>query len=343
MERQDYNLGRILKYENVAWFDEEDGAVKILDRRIYPVEEKFVICKTYQETAKAITDMVTQSGGPFSAAAMGMALAAYQLKNLDSKNYLLGMENAAFVLSHARPTTSGEMKKHTSESLSIFKQMLEKNYTANEIIIALKQNAIHQNNLRYKKNTEAGGKFADIVPDGSTILTQCFGETTVGGFLRRFKETKKNIKIICCETRPFFQGARLTASLADDMGFDTTIITDNTAAFLMSQQKIHFFVSAADLITENGFIINKIGTLQLSICANYFKIPYYVIGFPDVTYKTIKDVKIEYRNSEEIFYAMNSRITSKGNNIQAVYPAFDITPPNLCSGIVTDKGIVKYS
>nr|WP_253707334.1 S-methyl-5-thioribose-1-phosphate isomerase [Treponema sp. OMZ 799] len=238
--REDYNLGFLLQYENVAWFDEECGEVRILDRRIYPAKTEFCVCKTYPEVAKAIADMVTQSGGPFSAAAMGMALAAYEGKNLAKTEYLEFMKEAAYALSHARPTTSKAMQFVTAEALSLFESLIKNGTSSNDIIKALKQNAVDQNNDRYKKNTAAGAIFADLVPNGSSILTQCFGETTVGGYLRKFKESNKNIKVFCAETRPYFQGARLTASLAYDMGFDTTVVTDNMPVLLMSEKKLIF-------------------------------------------------------------------------------------------------------
>ncbi|AIN94527.1 s-methyl-5-thioribose-1-phosphate isomerase [Treponema putidum] len=352
--REDYNLGFILQYENVAWFDEECGEVRILDRRIYPAKTEFCICKTYVEVAKAISDMVTQSGGPFAAAGMGMALAAYQGKNLSKVEYLNFMKDAAYALSHVRPTTSKAMQLITGESLNLFEILIKDGTSSSDIIKALKQNAVEQNNVRYKKNTTAGSFFADLVPDGSSILTQCFGETTVGGYLRKFNETRKRIKVFCAETRPYFQGARLTASLVYDMGFDTTVITDNMIALLMSEKKINFCVSASDVITLDGSIINKIGTLQIAIAANYFGIPYYAIGFPDKNYASAKEVKIEYRNPEEALYAMGKRTAilsddfrydckseNKSGSISGLYPAFDITPFSLCTGIITDKGFFK--
>lgn len=148
--------------------------------------------------------MVTQSGGPFAAAAMGMALAAYQGKNLSKTAYLEFMKDAAYALSHARPTTSKAMQLVTAESLSLFETLIKNGAFSNEIITALKQNAVEQNNVRYKKNTAAGSFFADLVPDESSILTQCFGETTVGGYLRRFKETDKNIKVFLCRNPSIF-------------------------------------------------------------------------------------------------------------------------------------------
>ncbi len=337
--REDYDLGWLLQYENVAWFDEDDRSLRILDRRIYPLKTEFVICKEYEQTVQAIKDMVTQSGGPFAAAAMGMALAAHQFKNLSKEDYLNAMQKAAYNLSHARPTTSAEMERCTNKSFLIFKKLIEEGTSSSEIIKALKLEAINQNNIRYKKNTQAGALFANLVPDKSALLTQCFGETATGGFLRAFNKSGKNVKIYCAETRPFFQGSRLTASLAADMGFDTTVITDNMPALLMSEKKIDFAVSASDVITTDGAVINKIGTLQIAVCAKYFGIPYYAIGFPDEKYSSAGDVKIEYRNGADVLNAMGIQTANKG--VKGLYPAFDITPPALCTGIVTDTEILN--
>ena len=337
--REDYNLGFILQYENVAWFDEEDGSVRILDRRIYPLKKEFVRCKTYLDTAQAIKDMVTQSGGPFAAAAMGMAQAGYQFKDLPAAQYTQAMEQAAYELSHARPTTGAEMERCTESSLLVFKDLMNKGANSDSIVKALKDEAVAQNDRRYKKNMQAGARFAALVPDGSAILTQCFGETTVGGFLRAFNETGKRIKVYCAETRPFFQGARLTASLAFDMGFDTTVITDNMPAVLMAEKKVNFAVSASDVITMDGSVINKIGTLQIAVCARYFGIPYYAIGFPDKRYASADGVQIEYRAPQEVLQAMG--VQTAQNGVQGLYPAFDITPPELYAGIITDEAVLN--
>ncbi len=340
-EREDYNLGFILRYENVAWFDEEDGTVRILDRRVYPAKKEFVLCKTYRDTAQAIKDMVTQSGGPFAAAAMGMAQAAYEFKNRPADVYVQAMEQAAYELSHARPTTGAEMERCTERALSVFKGLIAGGADSAALIRGLKNEAIEQNNRRYKKNTQAGALFAALVPSGAAVLTQCFGETTVGGFLRAFNEAGKKVKVYCAETRPYFQGARLTASLASDMGFDTTVITDNMPACLMAEKKIDYAVSASDVITMDGFVVNKIGTLQIAVCAKYFGVPYYAIGFPDKKYTSVRDVKIEYRAAEEALQSMGVRTVQEG--VKGIYPAFDITPPELCAGIITDTAVLNPS
>ncbi len=335
MIREDYGLGFLLKYENVAWY--ENGAVRILDRRVYPMKKEYFTARTYEEVAVAIKDMVTQSGGPFSAAAMGMVLASENCKNKSEKEQLAYMKKAVYALSHARPTTSAEMQKTTDACLEKFTELL--NNSCSNIPEKMFDFAIECNNKRYKLNCDAGKFLAAVIPNNSRILTQCFGETAFGGLFRALKEADKTVKIICAETRPFLQGARLTASLASDMGFDTTVITDNMPACSMAEKNIDFFVSASDLITMDGCVVNKVGTMQIALVANYFQVPYFAFGIPCQSHKNADSVVIEYRNPNEILHFAG--IKTCLDTVQGWYPAFDITPADLCTGIVTEKGIFE--
>lgn len=167
--------------------------------------------------------------------------------------------------------------------------------------------------------------------------TPRFGETIVGMMLREAKKRNKDIKLFVPETRPYFQGSRLTASVAYEQGFDTTVITDNMPAFTMMTKKIELFTSAADVICLDGHIVNKIGTYQIAIAAKYHGIPYFVTGIPDKGHQTIESVTIEERDPQYVLEARGVRNTLEG--VKGYYPSFDITPPHLVSGVVTDKGI----
>jgi eIF-2B alpha/beta/delta-like protein len=336
-KREDKGMGYLLQYENVAWFDEEEGVLRILDRRVFPREKRFVECKTYQDVAKAIKDMVTQSGGPFAACTMGLSLAAEQCKHLNKKNYILGMQEAVKTITEARPTTKDSMMALATSQYALFAELIEEGATSKDIILSLKRNAIHLNNIRYKINARAGENFANLVKDGMGLLTHCFGETCFAGFFRAFKKDEKQINVFCQETRPFLQGARLTASLANDLGFNVTVVTDASASSLMASGKIDYFVTATDVITQDGYVVNKVGTCNTAIVASYYSVPYYAIGFPSLKCKNIKDVKIEMREGNEILEFASIKVAEKG--VKGLYPAFDITPPELIKGIATDKGI----
>ena len=130
MERQDKGLAWMLQYENIAWY--EDGAVRILDRRVYPVEIRKVECRTHREVAEAIRDMVTQSAGPYVAAAMGMALAAYECRGKSEEAQLKYLKDAAYTISHARPTTTWRMQKVTESCIEEAKRLFEEAETASE-------------------------------------------------------------------------------------------------------------------------------------------------------------------------------------------------------------------
>lgn len=332
MERYDQDLAFMLQYENVAWY--ENGKVWILDRRVYPTEIKFVECTRYKEVAQAITDMVTQSAGPYTAAGMGMALAAYEVKDKTESEQMEYLTQASYDISHARPTTANRMKIVTEGCLKAAEESLEK---GSDPIEAIFNRTIDSLNRRYKTMGKVGEYLAGLFPKNGTILTQCFGETIIGMMLRAARKNNNEIKIYCAETRPYLQGARLTSSCCSQMGFDTTVITDNMIAYAMQNKKIDLFTSAADTIARDGHIANKIGTYQIAILAKNFGIPYFVTGIPDQDKMYGKDIIIEERDPEQVLCYRGIRNTLP--EVKAIYPSFDITPPHLISGIVTDKGV----
>lgn len=331
-ERADHDLAFLLRYENVAWY--ENGAVRILDRRSYPARVEFVTCHTHQQVAQAITDMVTQSCGPFTAAAAGMALAAWECRGRGEAAQREYLQKAADTIAHARPTTVARMKRITGGCLAAAEQALAEGLPVDQAIVA---HLIAANNLRYGKVAKMAAYLVDRLPDDGKILTQCFGETIVGMMLREVRTRGKRLKIFCAETRPYFQGARLTATVCRDMGFDTTVITDNMPAYVMEREGIDVFTCAADAICLDGHVVNKIGTFQIAIAASYFGIPFYVSGIPDESHPNRDSVFIESRNPDFVLQAMGIRTAAEG--VKGYYPSFDITPPSLVSGVVTDLGI----
>ncbi len=332
MKRQDEGLAFMLIYENIAWY--EDGAVRILDRRVYPAKTEFVTCRTHVEVAKAIKDMVTQSAGPYTAAPMGMALAARECRDMKPQARLEYLRKAADTIAHARPTTAKRMEIVCGEAYKAAEKAISEGLDAP---LAIRERVIEMNNERYARIGRIAEHLVDRFPDKGAVMTHCFAETIIGMMLKECVKRGKDIRIFCPETRPFFQGARLTATCCRDMGFDVTVITDNMAAFVMKKEGIGVFTTAADAICCDGHVVNKVGTLQNAISAKYFGIPYYVTGAPDPGHPTIDTVTIEMRDPEESLMAMGVRTAAEG--VKGYYPAFDVTPPGLVAGVVTDLGI----
>lgn len=332
MERADKDLAFMLQYENIAWY--EDGKVRILDRRCYPRRVEFVECKNHAEVAKAVTDMVTQSAGPYTAAAMGMALAAYECRDKKVEEQRAYLRAAADTISNARPTTAKRMRQVCDTALKAAEEAFASGAKVDE---AIRENAVKANNVRYNKIGRMAEYLVDMFPDNGAVMTQCFGETIVGQMLKVSRARGKNIRIFCPETRPYFQGARLTATVCYDMGFDVTVITDNMPAYVMQREHIDVFTSAADVICMDGYVVNKVGTFQIAIATKYMNIPYYVTGAPDSVHPSIDTVNIELRDPDFVLQAMGVKTAKDG--VKGYYPAFDITPPALVSGVITDSGI----
>jgi len=332
MDRADKDLAFLLQYENIAWY--ENGKVRILDRRYYPLRTEYVICNDYEDVVNAIKDMVTQSGGPYIAAKLGLALAAYTARNRPKNEQIEYLEKAAFALSHARPTTVMRMANTMDGCLIVAKDALTKGLPIDQAIF---EYAIEDLNARYLMVSKIANNLVDKFPNDGTVMTQCFAETLIGFMLKKASEKGKKIKIICPETRPYLQGSRLTASVVLDQGFNVTVITDNMPGYVLKEKKVDLFTSGADVICMDGYIVNKIGTFQIALCAHYWGIPYFVTGQP-IKYHDKKDtVIIEERDPDSVLQVMGIRIAKEGVN--GFYPAFDITPPKLISGIVTEKGI----
>lgn len=332
MQRMDQNMPFLLQYEHVAWYD--NGKVRILDRRIYPTQVQFVECVSYHEVVRAIADMVTQSAGPYTAVGMGMALAAHECrgKSKDAQNAFL--KQAAYDLAHARPTTANRYGIITSRCAEVAGQALEAGEDPVEKIV---EATVESLNRRYGTMQIVGDYLADLIPAGGTILTQCFGETIVGTVMRAAMKQNKTFRVFCAETRPYLQGARLTSSCFAQMGFDTTVITDNMVAYSMEREGIDLFTSAADSIARDGHIANKIGTFQIAILAKYFGIPYFVTGIPDGDKMSGKDIVIEMRDPAQVLSYRG--ISNTVPEVKAIYPSFDVVPPHLISGVVTDQGV----
>ncbi|MCR4676828.1 MAG: s-methyl-5-thioribose-1-phosphate isomerase [Sphaerochaetaceae bacterium] len=334
MEREDRGMPFIQQYENIAWY--EGAEVRILDRRAYPARVEFVTCKSHVEVMQAIRDMVTQSAGPYVAAPMGMALSAWECRNLGEKEQLEYLKEAALCLQSARPTTRERLKLCTEACIPVAEKALREGRRTD---LAIRDSVVESCNRRYSRMARIGEELCDLFPQSGTVMTQCYADTALGAMLRACRQKGKKIRLFCPETRPFLQGARLTATVCAEMGFETTVITDNMPSFVMANEHVDIFTCAADAITCDGYVFNKVGTSQIAICAKHYGVPVYVSGAPDKGHPTRDTVKIEMRNPEETLEAMGVRTAARDMGIKGYYPAFDMTPPQLITGIVTDRGI----
>ncbi len=318
----------ILRHENVASC--EDGVLMIMDRRCYPFENKRVACHDAAETAEAIRNMVTQGGGPLEAALQAMILTA-ELKGKDEGAFSLAVK----ALSGARPTNT-TMKRELEALLPlILNEFASADFVSS--VRTLVEERLHHYDECYLKMAMNG---VTLLKDGDGILTTCFPEHSFFLTLALAREKGITFSVFAPETRPFLQGARLTASSLAEMGYDHTLITDNMVSSFMSSGKIDIYMTASDLALRDKTVVNKIGTLGNAINARYYGIPYYPFSISfDEGKNGREDIKIEYRDPEEV--RMIRGVRTCPDNVNASYPCFDIIPPELVSGIVMPEGIIQ--
>lgn len=266
-------------------FLERDSLV-IIDRRKLPREEARVVCRDYEEVARAIEAMVVQGAGDIAVTAgFGLYLASlYSDRDVIRK--------AAQRLKATRPTGF-----HLAALVDKLLGLAEAEKGSPQAILSFLQDILR----RQRALSEATGKNAEkLLDSGDTILTHCFPGAALLFMLKAARENGKHIKVICTETRPYLQGARLTAWSVSKLGLDTTLITDNMAAHIMSLGKVNKVFTAADRIAMDGSAANKVGTLQLAICARYYAIPFYILGYggPDKKTETGADIPIEQRDGD---------------------------------------------
>jgi methylthioribose-1-phosphate isomerase len=302
----------------------EPDAVRILDRRVFPFERTWVTCRSYEDVATAIEEMVTQSLGPLFAAAGGMVLAA-------RAGRLGVVREAARRLVATRPTNNG-IRDVVAELLAVAESTGEDRLGE---AVAQAADAVV---ARYRAAHRAlGGHAAALIPDGATVLTHCWAETYLTETVAAALRAGKRISAVCTETRPYLQGARLTAESLAEMGVPTRVITDGAAAHLMSRGEVTVLVTGADRVTMDGHVVNKIGTLQIAISAHAFGVPFLaLVQAPDRRAATAADVELEDRDGAEVLHCLGRRTASE--RVTGVYPAFDVTPPRFVGAVVTDRG-----
>ena len=316
----------IVNPDNISRF--EGGKVLIGDRRKYPFSKDFITCDSIDAVAKAIKDMVTQGSGPWMAAANAMRIVASQ--------GLPTLKSARDKLIATRPTNTA-MALRLDDILEVAKTADNEGLSIDQAIankIESIKNTIYDN---YAIRARA---MANLIEDGDGILTMCFGEAGFLLSLALAKRDGKNITAYVPETRPYLQGAKLTAPCINELGINVNLITDNMPAHIMREGNIQKYITAADLITLDGHVCNKIGTYQNAITAHHHDIPYFAFAWGrDNTKKTRDDVVIEERSPAEIRQVLGTPTTT--DDIGARYPTFDITPPKYVSGVITVHGVLS--
>ena len=326
----------VLNPHNIARF--EDGVVLIGDRSRYPLEKQFVACRTVEAVAVAIETMVTQGAGPWQAAACGLALAGRAADAMPSAKALAHMEQARQRLVATRPTNTAMARRLALAMQAVQAAHAARNSLEDAVLDWLAQ-LREQIYADYVARAKLG---AQLIQDGDGILTMCFAEAAFVLAMAFAHQAGKQIHVFVPETRPFLQGAKLTAPSLHELGIPVTLITDSMGAAVMAQGKIQRYFTAADLVTLDGHVVNKVGTFAHAIAADYHQIPYYVFVWGlDPQRPNRASIEIEERNSAEITHFKNEPITNPA--INAYYPAFDITPPELVAGIITKHGVYKPS
>lgn len=302
-----------------------DDGVEILDRRVFPAERTWVRCATVEDVAKAIEDMVTQSSGPYFAVLWGMVLAAREAAPLDAAAARAYLEQAGERFTATR-RTNNHLRKAVAATLS------RVDGQAGEELVAAVLDGARAGDERYRSRSAALGRHtAELLPDKGTVLTHCWADLYLVELVRA--AAGKDLSFVCTETRPYLQGARLTAETLAEMGVDTTLVTDGMGAAVLSGGEVDALVTAADRVTMDGHVINKIGTLGLAVAAHAFDVPFHaMVQAPDRLAPTAADVPIEYRDGAELL--------GSGTHpaIRGLYPAFDTTPPRFVTTVVTDRG-----
>ncbi len=336
METAEINdlLPFLLRRENVARY--EDGCVIIGDRRKYPFERAFVRCADVESVARAIEEMVTQGGGPANAALYAMALTARQVANLPSDRQRDEFESARQRLVKTRPTNTA-MARRLERVMQVIAEALHDGKNVEETVLRWIEEFRDANLHNYARQGELGAR---MIADGDGILTMCFAETGFLLALALAKQAGKTIRVYTPETRPYLQGARLTAPSIHELGIPVQIIGDNMPAYILSQGKVQKYFTAADLVTLDGHVVNKVGTFQNAIAAHYHGVPFFVFSWgPDKLRPDRASIEIEERNPDEMKSCRGIPTTIP--EIDAYYPAFDITPPHLVAGIITQHGILS--
>jgi methylthioribose-1-phosphate isomerase len=327
----------------------QDDVIVMVDQRKLPAQEVYVRSRNAQEVAKAIRTMVIRGAPAIGvAAALGIALGMKKSSARGTKQYAVEFQKICDLMAATRPTAVNlfwaidRMKRSFAEGA-------QAGESTEELSARLEREArrIHDEDVASCRAMGAHG--AEMVPDGARVLTHCnagalatAGYGSALGVIRAAVEQGKTIAVFADETRPFLQGARLTAWELVRDGINTTVITESMAGPLMRAGEIDLVVVGADRIAANGDTANKIGTYTVAVLAHEHGIPFYVaapLSTIDLSTGDGDRIPIEERDQREVSHLGSSRLTPEGAKIRN--PAFDVTPHRYIAGIITEKGIFR--
>ena len=327
----------------------QPDAVVMIDQRKLPGQEIYVTCKTANEVARAIKTMVIRGAPAIGvAAAMGIALGMNRSKAQGTRQFAVDLNKLCDLMAGTRPTAVNlfwaidRMKRVFGEAARAGKSVDEI-----KAVLVKEANLIHDEDVASCR--EMGRFGAELVPSGARILTHCnagalatAGYGTALGVIRAAAEQGKVTQVFADETRPFLQGARLTAWELVRDGVPTTVITESMAGPLMQRGGIDFIVVGADRIAANGDFANKIGTYTVAMMAAAHNVPFYVaapLSTIDLATADGDAIPIEQRNAREMTHLGSTQLAPAGASVWN--PAFDVTPHRLVAGIITEKGVAR--
>ncbi len=323
----------------------QDERLVVLDQRELPFREVLISLKSLEDFVKAIKKMAVR-GAPLIGivSAYGFAFGIKEITERKGRLTAPDVERIYMKLAKSRPTAFNLFWALDRMRKECEKHMEDKSLPERLFSLA---RSIHEEDIRNNMTLAEFG--SNLIEDGDTILTHCnAGELATGGYgtalgvIRRAKEKNKELKVFITETRPFFQGARLSAYELHKYGVDFEIVPDNHVGLLMERGLIKKVIVGADRVARNGDTANKIGTYMIALCANNHSIPFFVACCSSTFDMSLKDgssIEIEERDGREVISMGKKWITSK--SYKARYYAFDITPSQLISSFITEKGIIE--
>lgn len=335
-------INNIIGVQTLRW---NNDRLEMIDQRILPSKFEYISYDSAHSVAEGIRLMVVRGAPAIGcAAAYGIALESLKLNKLSNENFLIGMDKAFKILEKSRPTAINLFWALKRMRSVIEMNSLSPHQTANSLL--LEAHEISREDIIINR---AMGKFgAELLSDGDYILTHCnagalatAGHGTALGVIRSAVENGKKISVIADETRPFLQGARLTAWEMVQENIPVTLIADNMSGHLMSCGKIDAVIVGTDRVASNGDVANKIGTYMVAVLAKRHNIPFYVacpLSTIDMSISSGDEIPIEERPPEEVTGFGDCQWAAEGVNI--VNPAFDVTPADLVTALITEKGVI---